>query len=146
MVKFFKQDQKWKVIKSFPKLRSFKKLLDFKFSSDYVLWIISSFNNTLITLFHYPTKKPVFVTSCGTLGIIGSKKSTPFAAEQLGEQVGYRLKVMGISFICVNLKGLGSGKIGAIKGLAKSGIEIVSIVESTTISFGGTRPKKIRRV
>ena len=50
------------------------------------------------------------------------------------------------SFICVNLKGLGSGKIGAIKGLAKSGIEIVSIVESTTISFGGTRPKKIRRV
>ena len=146
MVKFIRQEQKWKVIKSFPNLLPFKKILDFKFGSDYTLWVVSSFNNTLITLFHHPTKKPVFVTSCGVLGIVGSKKATPFAAEQLGEKVGLRLKQIGISFICVNLKGLGSGKVGAVKGLAKVGIDIISIVESTKVAFGGTKAKKIRRV
>ncbi|MBR2588028.1 MAG: 30S ribosomal protein S11 [Bacilli bacterium] len=104
-------------------------------------FIHSTFNNTIVTL----TDKDgnaISWASAGTLGIKGSKKSTPFAAGQAAEAAGRAAYDMGMRKVEVYAKGLGSGRETAIRSLQTAGLEITSITDTTPIPHNGCRPPK----
>ena len=104
-------------------------------------FIHSTFNNTIVTL----TDKEgnaISWASAGTLGIKGSKKSTPFAAGQAAEAAGRAAYEMGMRKVEVFAKGLGSGRETAIRSLQTAGLEIASISDTTPIPHNGCRPPR----
>ena len=104
-------------------------------------FIHSTFNNTIVTL----TDKDgnaISWASAGTLGIKGSKKSTPFAAGQAAEAAGRAAYDMGMRKVEVYAIGLGSGRETAIRSLQTAGLEITSITDTTPIPHNGCRPPK----
>ena len=108
-------------------------------------FIHSTFNNTIVTL----TDKDgnaISWASAGTLGIKGSKKSTPFAAGQAAEAAGRAAYDMGMRKVEVYAKGLGSGRETAIRAIQAAGLEITLIKDVPPIPHNGCRPPKKRRV
>ncbi len=106
--------------------------------------IKSTFNNTIVTI----TDKEgnaISWASSGTLGIKGSKKSTPFAAGMSAEAAGKAAFTAGMRKVEVIVKGLGSGKETAIRSLQTAGLEVTAIKDETPIPHNGCRPPKRRR-
>ena len=104
----------------------------------------SSFNNTVVTI----TDKEgntISWASAGTMGIKGSKKSTPFAAGMSAEAAGKVAYDMGMRKVAVKTKGLGSGRDTAIRSLQTAGLEITKITDVTPVPHNGCRPSKRRR-
>jgi len=109
-----------------------------------VAHIKTSFNNTLVTI----TDKEgnaISWASSGTLGIKGSKKSTPYAASQSAEAAGKAAYDMGMRKVSVEVKGLGAGRDTAIRSLQTAGLEITTIKDVTPVPHNGCRPSKRRR-
>ena len=104
-------------------------------------YIHSTFNNTIVTLAD-KEGNAIAWASAGTLGIKGSKKSTPFAAGQAAETAGRAAYDMGMRKVEVFAKGLGSGRETAIRSLQTAGLEITSISDTTPIPHNGCRPPK----
>ena len=104
-------------------------------------YIHSTFNNTIVTLAD-KEGNVISWASAGTLGIKGSKKSTPFAAGQAAEAAGRAAYDMGMRKVEVFAKGLGSGRETAIRSLQTAGLEITSISDTTPIPHNGCRPPK----
>lgn len=105
----------------------------------------ATFNNTLVTL----TDKQgntILAASSGGLGFKGAKKSTPFAAAKVGELIGEKASMMGLSEVDVVIRGVGSGRESAMRAFAAKGIGITSISDRTPVPHNGTRPRKPRRV
>ena len=101
----------------------------------------SSFNNTVVTI----TDKEgntISWASAGTMGIKGSKKSTPFAAGMSAEAAGKVAYDMGMRKVAVKTKGLGSGRDTAIRSLQTAGLEITTITDVTPVPHNGCRPPK----
>ena len=101
----------------------------------------SSFNNTVVTI----TDKEgntISWASAGTMGIKGSKKSTPFAAGMSAEAAGKVAYDMGMRKVAVKTKGLGSGRDTAIRSLQTAGLEVTAITDVTPIPHNGCRPPK----
>ncbi|XP_014032197.1 small ribosomal subunit protein uS11m isoform X3 [Salmo salar] len=84
-------------------------------------------------------------TSCGTEGFKNVKKSTPIAAQTAGISAAAATAV-GVTFVRVLVKGLGPGRLSAIKGLTMGGLEVVSITDNTPVPHNGCRPRKARRI
>ena len=104
-------------------------------------YIKSTFNNTIVALAD-KEGNVISWASAGTLGIKGSKKSTPFAAGQAAEKAGRAAYDMGMRKVEVFVKGLGSGRETAIRSLQTAGLEITSISDTTPIPHNGCRPPK----
>ncbi|NPV59725.1 MAG: 30S ribosomal protein S11 [Actinobacteria bacterium] len=108
--------------------------------------IKSTFNNTIITI----TDKngdTLTWSSSGTVGFKGSRKSTPFAAQQAAENVARKAtQDFGMKRVDVFVKGPGSGRETAIRTLQANGLEVASITDETPQPHNGCRPKKRRRV
>ena len=112
---------------------------------DGVAHIKSSFNNTIIT-FTDLGGNVVSWASAGNAGFKGSRKSTPFAAQQAAEQAAERAMEHGVRRVHVHVKGPGSGRETAIRSIQNSGIEIKGIRDMTPVPHNGCRPPKRRRV
>ncbi|WP_419554726.1 30S ribosomal protein S11 [Candidatus Poriferisodalis sp.] len=112
---------------------------------DGVAHIKSSFNNTIIT-FTDLQGNVVSWASAGNAGFKGSRKSTPFAAQQAAEQASERAMEHGVRRVHVHVKGPGSGRETAIRSIQNSGIEIKGIRDMTPVPHNGCRPPKRRRV
>ncbi len=110
-----------------------------------VAYIEATYNNTRITITD-PSGNVVAWSSAGSLGFKGAKKSTPYAAAKVAEVVVEKIKKTGIQDIDVYVKGVGSGRESAARGLANCGLNILSIADITPIPHNGCRPKKPRRV
>ena len=80
------------------------------------------------------------------LGFKGSKKGTPFAAQQAAEQAGQVVVEMGVLEVDVIVRGPGPGRETAIRALQSAGLVIRSITDKTPMPHNGCRPKKPRRV
>lgn len=105
----------------------------------------ASFNNTLVTV--TDTQGNVISwSSAGSLGFRGSRKGTPFAAQQAAMQAANVAKDHGMRVVEVRVKGPGSGRESAIRALATAGLEVRSIKDVTPIPHNGCRPPKRRRV
>ena len=107
--------------------------------------IKSTFNNTVISITD-PSGAVIAWASAGTVGFKGSRKSTPYAAQMAAEAAGRRAMEHGMKRVDVFVKGPGSGREMAIRSLQSSGVQVVSITDTTPIPFNGCRPPKRRRV
>jgi small subunit ribosomal protein S11 len=105
----------------------------------------ASFNNTMITITDLEGQVVTW-SSSGSLGFKGSRKGTPFAAQQAATTAATTAKDSGLRSVEVRVKGPGSGRESAIRALQAAGIEIKSIRDVTPIPHNGCRPPKRRRV
>jgi small subunit ribosomal protein S11 len=105
----------------------------------------ASFNNTIVTITDLEGNV-VSWSSAGTLGFKGSRKGTPFAAQQAATTAAASAREHGLRSIDIRVKGPGSGRESAIRALQAAGVEIKSIRDVTPIPHNGCRPPKRRRV
>ncbi|XP_076880968.1 small ribosomal subunit protein uS11m [Brachyhypopomus gauderio] len=110
-----------------------------------IVHIKATYNNTHIQLTD-PAGQYMARTSCGTEGFRNAKKSTPIAAQTAGLSAATKAQEKGVTFVRVVIKGLGPGRLSAIKGLTLGGLEVVSITDNTPVPHNGCRPRKARRI
>lgn len=110
-----------------------------------VAHIQATFNNTIITITDMEGHTLCWA-SAGSLGLKGSRKGTPFAAQQAAQKVGLAAREHGVKQIEVRVKGPGAGRESAIRSLQAIGIDIKAIKDVTPIPHDGCRPPKRRRV
>src|SRR5499433_2633379 len=105
----------------------------------------ASFNNTIVTISD-PTGNTVSWKSSGSLGFRGSRKGTPFAAQQAAMNAANMARDHGMRSVDVRVSGPGSGRESAVRALAAAGIEVRTIRDVTPLPHNGCRPPKRRRV
>jgi small subunit ribosomal protein S11 len=110
-----------------------------------VAHINASFNNTMITITD-AQGNAISWSSAGMMGFKGSRKSTPYAAQVAADDAGKKAAEHGVRTLEVEVKGPGSGRESALRGLAAVGFNITSIRDVTPIPHNGIRPSKRRRV
>jgi len=110
-----------------------------------IAYIQASFNNTIVTIAD-GEGRTVAWKSAGSLGFRGSRKGTPFAAQQAAMNAANQAREHGMRSLEVRVNGPGSGRESAIRALAAAGIEVKSIKDVTPIPHNGCRPPKRRRV
>jgi small subunit ribosomal protein S11 len=107
--------------------------------------IQASFNNTIVTITD-PNGNTVSWKSSGSLGFRGSRKGTPFAAQQAAANAANQARDHGMRVVDVRVSGPGSGRESAVRALSASGLDVRSIKDSTPVPHNGCRPPKRRRV
>jgi small subunit ribosomal protein S11 len=107
--------------------------------------IQASFNNTIVTICD-PAGNVLSWKSSGSLGFRGSRKGTPFAAQQAAVNAASLARDHGVRSVEVRVSGPGSGRESAIRALATAGIDVKHIRDSTPVPHNGCRPPKRRRV
>lgn len=107
--------------------------------------IQATFNNTIVT-FTDQMGNTLAWSSSGSLGFRGSRKGTPFAAQQAALTAANKAKDSGLRTVSVRVSGPGSGRESAMRALATVGIEVKDIKDTTPIPHNGCRPPKKRRV
>lgn len=110
-----------------------------------VAHVRATFNNTSITITD-PQGNVVTWASAGSAGFKGSRKSTPFAAQQAAQQAAKQALDMGMRAVTVLIKGPGAGRESAVRALGAAGFHIQAIKDVTPLPHNGCRPPKKRRV
>lgn len=126
------------------KARSLAKLVKRKLTHG-VLHVEATYNNTKVTLSDIEGNTVAW-SSSGALGFKGAKKGTPFAAAKIGELLGEKALQAGIKEVDVIIKGVGSGREGALRSFIAHGIEVRTIKDRTPIPHNGPKPPKPRRI
>ena len=104
-----------------------------------------SFNNTIVTITDVQGNA-ISASSSGKLGLRGSKKSTPYAAQMVMEDAAKAAKEHGLKSVDVFVKGPGQGRESAIRALQNADIAVTSIQDVSPIPHNGCRPPKRRRL
>ncbi|HEY1499350.1 MAG TPA: 30S ribosomal protein S11 [Acidobacteriaceae bacterium] len=107
--------------------------------------IQATFNNTIVTITDQQGNTLSWKSS-GSLGFRGSRKGTPFAAQQAAMNAANMARDHGVRSVDVRVSGPGSGRESAVRALAAAGIDVRSIRDVTPIPHNGCRPPKRRRV
>ena len=110
-----------------------------------VVHVQASFNNTIITITD-PMGNVLSWSSSGSLGFRGSRKGTPFAAQQASLTAANKAKESGVRTVNVEVSGPGAGRESAVRALSTAGLEVRIIKDLTPIPHNGCRPPKKRRV
>ena len=111
-----------------------------------VVYISATFNNTMVTVTD-EMGNVISWSSAGGLGFKGSKKSTPYAAQQAVEDAMSKAKEHGIKEVGIKVQGPGSGRETAVKSVgAIEGIKVLYFKDVTPLPHNGCRPPKRRRV
>lgn len=103
--------------------------------------IHTTFNNTIVTITD-TEGNAIAWSSSGALGIKGSRKSTPFAAQLSAEAAAKSAMENGMIKVEVYVKGPGPGREAAIRSLQATGLEITAIKDVTPVPHNGCRPPK----
>jgi len=129
-----------------PKKKEFKKKRERRTVPHGVVCVSASFNNTQITITD-PDGRVLCNSSAGAIGFKGSRKGTPYAAQQASLTAASAARdTYGMKSVEVRVKGPGSGRESAVRALAAAGLHIVAIRDVTPIPHNGCRPPKRRRV
>jgi len=107
--------------------------------------ILASFNNTIISITDLEGNL-LTASSAGAVGFKGSRKGTPFAAQQAATTAAAGAKEYGMRTLQVYRKGPGAGRESAVRALQAAGLEVKNIRDITPIPHNGCRPPKRRRV
>src|SRR5438105_10596472 len=110
-----------------------------------IVYIQATFNNTIVTITD-GQGQTISWKSSGSLGFRGSRKGTPFAAQQAAMNAANMAREHGLRSVEVRVSGPGSGRESAIRALAAAGIEVRTIKDVTPMPHNGCRPPKRRRV
>jgi small subunit ribosomal protein S11 len=116
-----------------------------KVASEGKVFVTSSFNNIIITVTDN-IGNTISWSSAGKAGFRGSKKNTPYAAQVAAGQCCKEAYDLGLRRVEVFVKGTGSGRESAIRGVAGVGLDVYKITDTTPIPHNGCRPPKKRRV
>jgi len=108
-------------------------------------FIRATFNNIIVTLTD-AYGNTISWASAGKMGFKGSRKNTPYAAQVASSAASKEAYDLGLRRVNVYVKGPGSGRESAIRAIATSGIEVMTIRDMTPIPHNGCRPPKRRRV
>jgi len=106
-----------------------------------IVYIYTSFNNTLITITNIKGQTVLFASS-GCLGLKGSKRSTTFAGQSLADIVGKKMFALDFRFVYIQLKGFWAAKKPSLKGFSSSNFKILRIKDKTNIAHNGCKAKK----
>ena len=110
-----------------------------------VVHIHATFNNTIVTITDR-SGNVIAWSSSGMAGFKGSRKSTPFAAQQAAEKATKIAMDNGMRSVEVYVRGPGSGRESSIRSIQATGLEITLIRDVTPLPHNGCRPPKRRRV
>ena len=110
-----------------------------------VVHIHSTFNNTIVTITDYQGNV-ISWSSAGAMGFKGSRKGTPFAAQQATDRAAKKAMDHGLRSVQIFVRGPGAGRESALRALQSAGINISLIKDVTPIPHNGCRPPKRRRV
>ena len=111
-----------------------------------IIYISATFNNTVVTVTD-EMGNVIAWSSAGSLGFKGSKKSTPYAAQQAVEDALTKAKEHGLKEIGLKVQGPGSGRETAVKSAGTTeGIKVSFLKDITPLPHNGCRPPKRRRV
>jgi small subunit ribosomal protein S11 len=113
--------------------------------SDGVVHIHSTFNNTIVTITDYQGNV-ISWSSAGSMGFKGSRKGTPFAAQQAADSAAKKAMDHGLRTVQIFVRGPGAGRESALRALQSAGFNISLIKDVTPIPHNGCRPPKRRRV
>lgn len=114
--------------------------------TDGVVYVIASFNNTIITITDTQGNTITWATA-GGCGFKGSRKGTAFAAQDAAHKAASNAKdVYGLISVRVVVSGPGQGRESAVRALIALGIKITHITDVTPIPHNGCRKKKKRRM
>jgi len=128
------------------KKKEFKKKKERRTVPHGLVHVSASFNNTQITITD-PDGRVICNSSAGAIGFKGSRKGTPYAAQQASLAAASAARdQFGMKSVEVRVKGPGSGRESAVRALAAAGLHIVVIRDVTPIPHNGCRPPKRRRV
>ena len=108
-------------------------------------FVQATYNNTMVTLTD-PNGNVLAWSSAGKMGFKGPKKATPYAASVIVKNVAEKVFPHGLKEVSVFVKGVGSGRDGAVRALHANNINVTSIKDITPIPHNGCRPAKVRRV
>jgi small subunit ribosomal protein S11 len=126
------------------KKKTFKKR-ERKHIPEGMVHIQATFNNTIVTITDQ-VGNTISWSSAGSLGFRGSRKGTPFAAQQAAITAANKAKESGLRSVVVHVAGPGSGRESAIRSLATAGLDVRAIRDTTPVPHNGCRPPKRRRV
>ena len=109
------------------------------------VFVKATFNNTIVSITDLDGN---VIASCsaGVLGYGGSKKSTPYVAGLISNNAATKAKSFGMSDVNVFVKGIGSGRESAVRGLQAAGLNIISIKDLTPLPHNGCKKPRVRRV
>jgi small subunit ribosomal protein S11 len=107
--------------------------------------ISASFNNTIVSITDLEGNV-IAQSSAGSVGFRGSRKGTPFAAQQAALDAARKAIEAGMRECEVRVKGPGAGRESAIRAIHQAGLRITAIRDTTPIPHNGCRPPKRRRV
>src|SRR5213592_1038270 len=110
-----------------------------------IVFIAASFNNTMVSITDTQGNL-IAQSSSGARGFRGSRKGTPFAAQQAASEAARKASEVGMREAEVRVKGPGGGRESAIRAVSQAGIRVTSIRDTTPIPHNGCRPPKRRRV
>jgi small subunit ribosomal protein S11 len=111
-----------------------------------IVYVAATFNNTVITVTD-EMGNVIAWSSAGSLGFKGSKKSTPFAAQQAVEDAMTKAKENGVKEVGIKVQGPGAGRDTAVKSIGTiEGIRVTYLKDITPLPHNGCRPPKKRRV
>lgn len=108
-------------------------------------YITATYNNTMVAIAE-PNGNVLAWVSAGANGFKGTRKSTPYAATVTAEKVVEKVSPYGVERIKVFIKGVGTGREQAVRGLHASGLDIEGIFDVTPFPHNGCRKKKARRI
>ncbi|MGX7582863.1 30S ribosomal protein S11 [Candidatus Vidania fulgoroideorum] len=103
------------------------------------------YNNTIISVSDM-NGNIIFWNSPGKIKFKGSKKSTPFAIQETTDKVCIFLKSIKSKNVIIKFKGAGQGRDPVIRSLTNNNINVLKIIEKTSLPHNGCRPPKKRRV
>jgi small subunit ribosomal protein S11 len=113
--------------------------------SEGVVHIHSTFNNTIVTITDFQGNV-ISWSSAGSMGFKGSRKGTPFAAQQAADSAAKKAMDHGLRTVQIFVRGPGAGRESALRALQSAGFNISLIKDVTPIPHNGCRPPKRRRV
>ncbi|HEV2046801.1 MAG TPA: 30S ribosomal protein S11 [Chthoniobacterales bacterium] len=110
-----------------------------------IVYIAASFNNTMISITDLEGNL-IAQSSSGARGFRGSRKGTPFAAQQAAFEAARKAMESGMQQAEVRVRGPGGGRESAIRAINNAGVRVTAIRDTTPIPHNGCRPPKRRRV
>lgn len=110
-----------------------------------IMCVKATYNNTLVTVTD-ESGAVISAASAGSCGFRGARKNTAYAAQVAAERaLSLASQTFGLKSVAARINGVGQGRDAALRAAAGAGIDIISITDTTSIRFGGCRPRKAPR-